>query len=307
MLKCCKKAKSYKYGLLTKAREDAGAVQQNRFVRMAMFTFFGVYAFIYPSSIVLLMLDRVPLGTEWMASLMLFIEAGAAISWVMYNYGWWRGLLAAATVLILGFSIETVGVLTGFPFGRYYYTEIMQPQIGVVPIAITTAWVMIVLASFYTAHFIIRQLWPDRGLPTIIVAGAVLAVLSDMMMEPVAVYVQNYWTWQDRGPYYGIPTANFIAWIGTSLVFILLLVYITGEARRRVWREVQSEQGVRLKFSYNFIPMALFLMNLTFFTAINLTHNNYLAGFLGVMTGLTCVFLLVRVRFPALSLLPRYD
>jgi uncharacterized membrane protein len=277
-------------------------VAQNRLIRIVLLTCFGVYCFIYPSSVFLLMTDGVPVGTEWMASLMLLLQAGAAISWVMYNYGFWRGLASAASLLVLGFSLETLGVLTGFPFGRYFYTPIMQPQIGVVPIAITAAWVMIVLSSFYTAHYIVRQLWPERGLPTIILAGAALAVISDMMMEPVAVYVQGYWTWVDRGPYYGIPTANFFAWIGTSLIFSLIVVWLTGESGRKRWRDIQSGAGVRQKFSYNFVPLALFLMNVVFFTAINLTHGNLLASAIGFGLGLTSLFLIARVRLASQSL-----
>lgn len=277
-----------------------------RFIRIVLFICFGVYSFIYPSSIVLLMLDRVPVGTEWMASLMLFLEAGVAISWVAYNYGLKRGLLATGTILVAGFAVETLGVLSGFPFGRYYYTEIMQPQVGVVPIAITAAWIMIVLASFYTAHYFVRRLWPERGLPTIILLGGALTVLSDMMMEPVAVYVQRYWLWQDHGFYYGIPTANFLAWAVISLFFMLVLVYLTGELRLVSKPAFSVEQHQPPKFSYSFIPLALFLMNLTFFTAINLTHNNYLAGLLGFLTGLSCIGLIALIRFSNLAALKRW-
>jgi hypothetical protein len=49
--------------------------------------------------------------------------------------------------------------------------------------------------------------------------------------------------------------------------------------------------GARLKF--RFIPLALFLMNLTMFTLVNFSHNNYLAGFIGLPVIIACSALII--------------
>src|SRR5262245_56523184 len=44
-------------------------------------------------------------------------------------YGW-RGILAFVTItLLVGNVFENVGVSTGFPFGHYYFTDLMGPKL----------------------------------------------------------------------------------------------------------------------------------------------------------------------------------
>ena len=103
-------------------------------------------------------------------------------------------------------------------------------------------------------------------------------------MEPVAVYIQNYWTWYDTGLYYGVPEANFVAWGLISLVMVALLNRLTVAGS-------PTRTGERLKFL--FIPLALYLMNLTMFTLVNFSHGNYLAGAIGLLVALSCFVLIL--------------
>lgn len=252
--------------------------------RVFMLTAFGVYCWIYPSSVVLVMLDRVPAGTEWMASFMLIVGGLVAASWVTLNYGLRRGLLASFGLFGLGLAVEAVGVATGFPFGRYSYTNVLAPKLLGVPAGIIFAWLMVVLAAFFTTRYLVTNLRPGwhRWAGLVIAAG--LALASDFLMEPVAVYIQNYWTWYDSGPYYGVPVANFVAWGLISLVMVSVLSRLTVES-------LPPLRGARLKFL--FIPLALFLMNLTMFTLVNFSHNNYLAGFIGLPVIFGCGALII--------------
>jgi putative membrane protein len=53
-----------------------------------------------------------------------------------------RGILTFfALPVTIGGLIETFGVLTGFPFGQYYFTDVMGPKIFVVPIFLGLAYV----------------------------------------------------------------------------------------------------------------------------------------------------------------------
>ncbi len=260
----------------------------NLFKRLFLFLFFGVYCFIYPSSLFLLATNSVPVGTEWMATLMLALVGLAATAWMVLNYGLGRGLAAGAAMLVGGFAVETVGVSTGFPFGAYTYTEALAPKLLVVPIGITSAWMMIVLSSFFMSRFVVARLWPHRGLASVVCLSAALTVLSDLVMEPVAVHIQGYWLWRDGGAYYGVPTSNFVAWTVVSLLLVLLLALIVGE------RRLDALKARSVEYQYRFVPIALYLMNLAMFTIVNLTHLNYLAGCIGLGVGLVCGLLLAR-------------
>ncbi len=246
----------------------------NRTNRIVLFITFGVYCFIYPSSLFLLVTDRVPAGTEWMATLMLLIEGAIAIAWVVVNYGRLRGFVAALAVLFLGFTVEAVGASTGFPFGHYSYTEVLYPKLFVVPIGITSAWLMMILASFFTARFILNRVVPGHSESSVVFLSALLAVLSDLVMEPVAVHVQGYWTWHDASGYYGVPLSNFVAWLIISLLLVFVLSRIMGGGK------LLGRQAIKQHFT--FIPLALYVMNLVMFTSVNLAHSYYLAGIIGL-------------------------
>lgn len=254
-------------------------------IRVFMLTAFGVYCWIYPSSVVLVMLDRVPPDTAWMASFMLIVGGLVAASWVSLNFGLKRGLLASGALFGLGLLVESVGVATGFPFGRYSYSDVLSPKVIGVPIGINFAWLMVVLSAFFTTRYLLKRLRPDWNEATLLGIAAGLALVSDFLMEPVAVYIQNYWTWYDSGLYYGVPEANFIAWGIISLGMVFLLNRLTEKSR---------PDGASLHFV--FIPLALYLMNLTMFTLVNFSHTNYLAGSIGLVTGLFCFSLILKAR-----------
>ena len=253
--------------------------------RVFMLTAFGVYVWIYPSSVILVMLDRVPAGTEWMASFMLIVGGLIAASWVTLNFGLRRGLAASFALFGLGLAVEAVGVATGFPFGRYNYTGILSPKLLGVPIGIIFAWLMVVLSAFFTTRYLLGKLRPGWNKAALLGISAALALTSDFLMEPVAVYIQNYWSWYDSGLYYGVPEANFVAWGLISLLMVWLLNRLTVES-------LPGHSGGRLKFL--FIPLALYLMNLAMFTLVNFSHSNNLAGAIGLAAGLPCFTLILR-------------
>lgn len=255
--------------------------------RVFMLTAFGVYCWIYPSSVVLVMLDRVPQDTEWMASFMLVVGGLVAASWVTLNYGLKRGLLASFSLFGLGLAVEAIGVSSGFPFGSYSYSEVLSPKLIGVPVGIIFAWLMVVLSAFFTTRYLLGKLRPNWNQAVLLGVSAGLALASDFLMEPVAVYIQGYWTWHDRGFYYGVPEANFIAWGLISLLMVYLLNRLSGANRND-----RGQESLR----FLFIPLALYLMNLAMFTLVNFSHNNYLAGSIGLLTGLGCFSLILRAR-----------
>lgn len=60
-----------------------------------------------------------------------------------------RVFLSALIIIVLTLFIEAVGSQTGVPFGRYHYTDLLQPQIGHVPVIIPLAWLMAIAILAY--------------------------------------------------------------------------------------------------------------------------------------------------------------
>src|SRR4051794_21858160 len=225
---------------------------------------FGVFCFVYPWAILLMSLDLMPFGMEWMSSLLLAMLGLTAGAWMWLNYGA-AGAGLSALVFGFGLALEYVGVTTGVPFGAYRYTGVLVPGLpGGVPAAIGFAWVFIIVAGLFTAQWLLVR----RLSAVVCVAGAVLAVGLDLLLEPVAYHVKDYWQWlaDPGGGYYGVPWSNFAAWFLAALVMNGLVAAVLRRAPLRwLW-----------------VPPVLYAMNVALFGIVNVAHGMWVPGLVGV-------------------------
>jgi putative membrane protein len=183
--------------------------------------------------------------------------------------------------------VEHVGATTGFPFGTYTYTNVLQPQIfGVVPVAIPFAWLLIVTAAVGTAELLLerdgRAANADlRVHASKVLSAAAFALLLDVTIEPFAVNINRYWVWSesDAGSYYGIPASNFVAWWFTSL----LLSWVLLRQRQRAARAALADHAVRPQPFWPWLPPTLYLTNLTMFVVVNLARGQATAAMIGAL------------------------
>jgi uncharacterized membrane protein len=243
--------------------------QLGRWLALVLFL---LYLAVFPGSTITIALDRVPAWGEWMGGVLLLLQGAIVLCWLVGSYGR-RGALAAALVFLLAWGVEHIGVSTGFPFGRYRYTTLLQPQLlGDVPLVIPCAWLMVAVGSWQLAA---QNREPPRGYPTEnhpegtrpriaeqrtklalersegnkeqrtshatrnTLLAATLVVLLDMQIEPVATAISRYWVWLDDGIYYGVPAANFVAWWVVGLV----MAAIVGRLLDNKNREPRTENG----------------------------------------------------------------
>jgi uncharacterized membrane protein len=80
------------------------------------------YCAVFPGSAVTVALDAVPAWGLWMGAAMLIVQGLAVIFWALGMYGA-RGALAVGLATVLAWVVEHIGETTGWPFGRYQYTE----------------------------------------------------------------------------------------------------------------------------------------------------------------------------------------
>jgi uncharacterized membrane protein len=123
-------------------------------------------------------------------------------------------------LVICGLS-EVVGLFTGFPFGRYEYTNWWWPTIALseghfFPILLPFAWLMIVGGSYLASRNFLDKNWS-------VLSSALTATMIDAPMELAMTRIFGYWTWKDKGPVFGAPTQNSIGWFAVSLVAALIL------------------------------------------------------------------------------------
>ena len=129
----------------------------------------------------------------------------------------------AALILIASTAFEWIGTGTGFPFGPYVYTDRFGWRImGVVPLAIPLAWLVVVVCGRY----LVQWLRPAATRLELALGVAAVAVFTDLNLEYVAWKVRAYWIWYPQAP--GAPPAwppwqNYASWFVLSLALAYLL------------------------------------------------------------------------------------
>ncbi len=126
-------------------------------IRLAIVVLLGIYLFVYPFGILLMALDIVPAWGTWMGGALLIIQGSIMGLWLIANHAG-RGLLAALLILVVSWAIEHMGVITGFPFGGYHYTDTLNLKIfDVVPLAVPFAWLMVVPTAVGITEYLLDR------------------------------------------------------------------------------------------------------------------------------------------------------
>ena len=141
---------------------------------------------------------------------------------------------AGATNLLvasIGGAVESVGVRTGRPFGRYAYTGVLRPTLAGVPVLVPMAWI----AMSGPAHGMAGAIVPDvssatggaRPLERIVLGSGALAAW-DLFLDP-QMTAEGYWQWDRPGRYRGIPAANFLGWLGVGVLIMSVRELLLGD------------------------------------------------------------------------------
>ena len=245
-------------------------------LRRLFIALFCLFCLIYPIAVTGVAFDvQPPFSLHWAGSVLLFLEGSLLILAAILLYGPASALLVSLLVIVLSYLVEAIGVNTGFPFGRYHYTDILFLHLpGGVPLAVMFAWLLIVFGAYAWARSETHHLTMRTAL-----FGALLATLLDMSIEPVAAHVVHYWEWSSPGPsgYYGVPFANFVAWFLVTFVLLLL-------AARYLRKKVAPDTS-RVTRLATFAPRFLFATSLFMFGMVDLTHGYYIAALLALFAG----------------------
>jgi putative membrane protein len=135
------------------------------------------------------------------------LQAVAVVALLVSAWGWGWAALVALMVLVMGWAIEFLGSRTGVPFGRYQYTDRLQPQLGHVPLLIPAAWLMMLPPAWAVAQYITG----GYGIAFVVVS-ALAFTAWDLFLDPQMVG-WGLWVWERPGGYFGIPWTNYAGWL----------------------------------------------------------------------------------------------
>jgi len=134
-----------------------------------------------------------------------------------------RGMLAFTTFCAgVACLCESLSLRTGFPFGHYYFTNVMGPKIFNLPVLLILAYLGIGYCSWVLSLLILGY----RNKPLVGARVVALPILAsfimlawDLSMEPDWATVDHAWIWRDGGPFFGVPISNFLGWYLTAYLF----------------------------------------------------------------------------------------
>ncbi len=138
------------------------------------------------------------------------------------RYGW--GGILVFFVICLGISniMENMGVLTGFPFGPYHYSDVLGPKLFQVPLLIGPAYFGTGYVSWVLANILLdsdrrRDRRATIGVPLV---SSFIMVAWDVGIDPGSSTVGKIWIWHQGGGYFGVPFTNYLGWYLTVWLFM---------------------------------------------------------------------------------------
>ena len=144
----------------------------------------------------------------------------AALPSLFFFYKWVgrnAALLILPLFIGLTYSIEGFGIATGFPYGHFYYTELLGFKLfGLVPWPVSFAFIPLLIGCYVIARQFVQTRWK------LILLSALLLVLFDLELDPALVLL-NIWVWLTPGIYYGVPITNYVGWFFTGIITSSLL------------------------------------------------------------------------------------
>lgn len=154
---------------------------------------------------------------------------------------------------------ENLSILTGFPFGRYHYSDALGIKLFLVPIVIAPAYLSAGYLA-WTLSAVLLGLYenprPRQDVLSQAFVASFLMVMWDLTMDPISSTDQHLWIWQGGGSYFGVPISNYMGWflcVGT--IFFLFSVYIGGSTAANRFGNAE-----RLSSSYWYQAAAMFAL-----------------------------------------------
>lgn len=120
-----------------------------------------------------------------------------------------KHLFFFSSVVVFSFAVEALGVNTGLVFGEYVYGRSLAVKLFETPILIGFNWLMLTygVVQLFRVYPLLRKYS--------IVLGALLMVIFDFVMEPVAMKT-GMWSWG----FNNVPLQNYWAWFVVAALII---------------------------------------------------------------------------------------
>ena len=143
----------------------------------------------------------------------------------------WNGIVVFVVVtFIISNILENLSILTGVPFGHYYYTESLGPKLALVPIFIALSYVSFGYLAWVLSTVVVSEARRRSSVLTAVATPLVASFIMvpwDLSLDPIASTINHAWIWTQGGGYFGVPISNFLGWSFTVYIFFqLFAIYL---------------------------------------------------------------------------------
>src|SRR5207302_9841971 len=138
------------------------------------------------------------------------------------RYGWKAIAVFMVVTAIVSNILENSSILTGFPFGPYYYTDSLGPKIALVPVFISLSYISFGYLAWLFSTLLVSEVRKGSALlisVAVPLVASFVMVAWDFCLDPIASTINHAWIWKDGGGYFGVPFSNYPGWSFTVYIF----------------------------------------------------------------------------------------
>src|SRR5437879_6191132 len=141
------------------------------------------------------------------------------------RYGWKAIAVFMVVTAIVSNILENSSILTGFPFGPYYYTDSLGPKIALLPVFISLSYISFGYLAWLFSTLLVSEVRKGSALlisVAVPLVASFVMVAWDFCLDPIAPPLNRSWIWRDGGGYFGASFSNYLGWSFTVYVFFQL-------------------------------------------------------------------------------------
>ncbi len=173
----------------------------------------------------------------------------------LHRYGLQKMLVFIVITFIVSWTLETLSISIGFPFGNFYYTELLGVKAGNVPWGIMLAYFFTGYLAWTISGIFLNETSEGikkRNIILVPLISAGLMVLWNLSFDPIMSTIEGNWVWESARGFHGVPFTNFLGWFLTTFIsFQLFAVFLYGQ------KEEKHEE--RSKWFWYLVSIMLFI------------------------------------------------
>jgi bisanhydrobacterioruberin hydratase len=180
-----------------------------------------------------------------------------------------KALLAVVIISVVLLAIQAAAIQFTYPFGDFSFGGALGYKLlGMVPWTIAFAYTPLVLAIFWLASKLTKSGF------RVVLSGLFLAA-ANAVLDPALAFM-GLRSWENGGPFYGVPVLNFAGWFISGVIAALILHALWGK-----------EDPVRRSIAFSGFAI------IWFWGGVNLGLKQWIPAGVGLGIGLLLLILMI--------------